>query len=172
MNVIVPALALLASLPWLLSANAAPLQDPKPAAAAAPVLPALAWMAGEWRGKVDGADVVEWHSDPAGGTIVMASKELRDGRTSLFDFGLIRETDAGVAFVPYPHGKPSKAFLLSGFDAKVQSARFSNEKHDFPRHFVFAREGDKLTITLTGDEGGKPMHIEYALDLAAGARPR
>ncbi len=165
MNLLLPTFALFLSIPWLLPTAQEPAPSTKPPAP----LAALAWLAGEWRGKLDGADVVEWHSDPAGGAIVMASKELKSGKAPFFDFGLIAEKDGKVTFVPYPKGKASVPFVLTGFEAKVQSATFVNEQHDFPKKFVFARKGDALTITLTGDEGGKPTTVVYELKLA-GAR--
>src|SRR5436190_7016362 len=76
----------------------------------------LAWLAGEWRGKAGDSDVVSWNSDPAGGMIVMATKEMESGKVSLFDFGVVSERADGIAFVPYPFGKASVPFLLEGHD--------------------------------------------------------
>src|SRR6185503_14532164 len=94
--------------------------SPKPANE----LAGLAWLAGEWRGKVGDTDVVEWHSDPDGGAIVMASKELTGGKVSLFDFGIVTAKDGKIAFTPYPNGKSSVAFSLAGFDPQVERATF------------------------------------------------
>lgn len=138
--------------------------SPAPTERADSPLTSLGWLAGEWRGKAEGADVVSWHSDPDGGTIVMASKELQGGKLSLFDFGVVRERDGNVAYVPYPYGKPSVAFLLEGHDPKVARARFVNASHDFPKVFVFERKGgDELAITLEGDQGGRSTRVEYTL---------
>lgn len=126
----------------------------------------LAWLAGEWRGKAGDTDVVEWHSDPKGGMIVMATKELSGGKASLFDFGVISERAEAIAFVPYPYGKPSVPFLLEGHDPKVKRARFVNAAHDFPQSFTFTRdEKDGLTIVLEGVEKGEARRIEYTLAL-------
>jgi hypothetical protein len=143
-------------------------QTPAPAAknSAESPLASLGWLAGEWRGKAESADVVSWHSDPDGGMIVMATKELTNGKVSLFDFGIVSERNGKAAFVPYPYGKPSVAFLLEGHDPKVQRARFANADHDFPKSFLFERKSaDELSIVLEGDEGGKPTKVEYALKL-------
>ncbi len=131
---------------------------------AAEILPGLAWLAGEWRGTVDGAEVVSWHSDPSGGMIVMAGKEVQDGHVRLFDFGVVSERDGHVGYVPHPFGKPSVAFLLTGFDPALKRAAFVNEAHDFPKRFVFElTEAGALRITLTGDEGGQAMEVAYEL---------
>lgn len=141
-------------------------QERAPAEKKAIDLQTLGWLAGEWRGKAGTADVVSWHSDPAGGMIVMATKELEGGKLSLFDFGVVSERQGKVGYVPYPYGKPSVVFLLEDYDPEVRKARFVNAKHDFPKSFLFERRGkDELAIVLEGDEGGKPTRVEYALAL-------
>ncbi len=39
-------------------------------------------------------------SDPAGGMILMATKDLKDGELMLFDFGVVSARETAVAFVP------------------------------------------------------------------------
>lgn len=147
-----------------------PQQSPPPASSGGE-LAALSWLAGEWRGKAGDTDVVSWHSDPDGGMIVMATKELTDGKVSLFDFGVVTAKHDKVAFVPYPYGKPSVAFLLTDFDPKLERAAFVNEQHDFPKRFVFERTSQgSLRITLTGDERGRPTTVEYELNRVGAAR--
>ena len=139
-------------------------QEPEPKPASDGALQALAWLAGEWRGKAGETDVVSWHSDPAGGMIVMATKEIEDGKVSLFDFGVVSERNGHVGFVPYPYGKASVAFLLEDFDPARERALFANREHDFPKSFLFERKGDDaLAIVLEGDEGGQHSKVEYAL---------
>ena len=144
-------------------------QDPKPPAPkpATGKVADLAWMAGEWRGKVGDADTVQWHSDPQGDRIAMASKDMPPGLPASFDFGLISERNGAVAFVPFPGGKPGPAFRMTECDGKTQRVVFANDKHDFPKQFVYQRKGNAMTITLTGDEAGKPTTIIYDLKLAA-----
>jgi len=145
---------------------------PVRAPAAGDALPALAWLAGEWRGTVGEAEVVSWHSDPAGGMIVMASKEVKGGHASLFDFGVISERGDQVGYVPYPYGKPSVAFLLTGFDPAVRRAEFVNEVHDFPQRFVFELTAEgRLRITLTGDQDGHAAQMSYELARVAAGDP-
>lgn len=132
-----------------------------------PSLAQLAWLAGEWRGTVDGAEVVSWHSDPSGGMIVMASKEVRNGKASMFDFGIVSSRNDQVGYVPYPYGKPSVAFQMTESDAKARRVTFANEEHDFPQRFVFERGADDvLSITLSGGEGEQAQTVVYQLRLA------
>ena len=148
----------------LLVSGPAPRQS-APATVSGGELSALAWLAGEWRGKAGDTDVVSWHSDPNGGMIVMATKELTNGKVSLFDFGIVSAKNDKVAYVPYPYGKPSVPFLLTDFDPTVERAAFVNEQHDFPKRFVFEKTKDaRLRITLTGDEGGQATTVEYELN--------
>src|SRR5688572_12610386 len=149
---------------------AAPPQDPAPAPPPPPeqAIASLGWLAGEWRGKAGDAEVVSWHSDPRGGAIAMATKELTGGKLSLFDFGIVLAKDGTVGFTPFPFGKASRTFRLTNFDPKKERALFANEQHDFPKRFLFERTApDTLRITLTGDERGKPTRVEYELKLAA-----
>jgi hypothetical protein len=142
---------------------------PRAAPPPAADLASLAWLAGEWRGRVGEAEVVSWHSDPSGGAIVMASKEIEGGHLTLFDFGLVREGDGQVAYQPFPFGKPGPAFLLEAPQAGVQRAVFANAAHDFPQRFTFERKGDTLAIVLEGDQGEGPMSVAYELKLAGAA---
>jgi hypothetical protein len=160
-------------------AGAAPVAPPADATEGEPpgpsgreLLVALSWLAGEWHGRVGEQDVVSWHSGPEGGMIVMATKEVKDGELTLYDFGVISARETSITYVPYPYGKPSVPFLLTDFDPAVQRAVFVNEEHDFPKRFAWERTaGNALRITLTGDEGGEPLQVVYELALAASPAP-
>jgi hypothetical protein len=96
----------------------------------------------------------------------MAARETRKGKAPFFDFGVITSSGDKVVYTPYPAGQKAQGFELTAGDPKAKKAVFSNEKHDFPKRFTFARAKDALTITLEGDEGGKPRSELYELRLS------
>jgi hypothetical protein len=126
---------------------------------------ALGWLAGSWRG-TDGRSVWETcYSTPEGGQIVSASKEMRGGRAVMFDFERFRTTSDAVVLTPYPFGKKSVDFTLTGHDPAVKKAVFVNEEHDFPKRFTYAIDAEgRLTIRLEGEQRGKPVKLELKLE--------
>jgi hypothetical protein len=102
-------------------------------------------------------------TSPEGGEIVSCSKEIADGRCVFYELERFLVEQDEVVLVPHPGGRPSKDhFPLS--DLGEKRATFSNEQHDFPKHLTYERKAeDRLVITLTGDEGGKPRTEVYDL---------
>jgi hypothetical protein len=89
---------------------------------------------------------------------------IEHGKVSLFDFERFREKDGAVLLTPFPRGKASMDFTLTGFDPAVKRAVFVNEKNDFPSRLTYEVGADQhLEITLEGEQGGEPMR--FSLDL-------
>jgi hypothetical protein len=123
-------------------------------------LAALSWLAGAWHN--DTFETV--YTTPRGGEIVSASKFIQQDAAVFFDFERFFQRGDEVVMTPFPGGKKSVAFVLTGFDPKVRSARFVNEAHDFPKTLTYERTGEKtLRITLTGDEKGKARKMVLEL---------
>ncbi len=139
--------------------QAAP-QDSVPRAA--DVLAGMGWLEGAWRGTA-GTNVFEaCYTSPEGGEIVGCSKEIANGRAVFFELERFLTEGDEVVLVPHPGGRASVRFLLS--DLGEKRATFSNEEHDFPKHLTYERKAeDRLVITLTGDENGKPRTETYDL---------
>src|SRR5262245_42168960 len=80
--------------------------------AAAARLASLGWLEGRWSGPSSeaGATLETVYSSPDAGMIVSASKESRDGRTTMFDFERMEVRRGQVVMTPYPFGKPSVGF--------------------------------------------------------------
>lgn len=125
----------------------------------------LAWLAGAWAGTIDGGTWEAVYSTPAGGEIVSANKELRDGRVTMIEFEHFRTVEDKLVLTPFPFGKRSSAsFTLSALDRTAKRAVFSNPAHDFPREITYHRaDEDRLVITVTGEQDGKSTTL--TLDL-------
>ncbi len=138
------------------------------ASTAAEILAGMTWLEGHWRGAVDANVFEACYTSPEGGEIVSCSKEIANGRVVFYELERFLIDGDEVVLVPHPGGKASVRFLLSDFGEK--RATFSNEAHDFPKHLTYERKAeDRLVITLTGNENGKPQTEMY--DLKRKAKP-
>ena len=127
----------------------------------------LGWLAGHWIGSSEGGVVYESHySDPTGGLIVSAHKEIRKGRAVSADFEMFFEKDGRVIFHPSPNGNKSEhSFPLVSYDALARRAVFENREHDFPQVFIYEQPTlDVLRITLEGPgKDGNPKRIVFEM---------
>ena len=101
----------------------------------------LGFLAGLWTGSDGKSDWESCYTTGAGGQLVGASKELRDGKVIMMDFEHFYVLDGTVRMRPYPFGKRSVEFELTRFDAENQRAIFVNLEHDFPKSFIYHRTG-------------------------------
>jgi hypothetical protein len=134
---------------------------------AKPTVAQLDWLAGTWRGTAnDGAEWETIYTPPTGGMVLSASKEMKGGRTVMYDFERFQQKGDDVVMVPYPFGKKSVEFTLTSYDADAKKAIFENPEHDFPRKFTYQRTADdKLSIALVGDMGGGDVEVTIDLTL-------
>ncbi|MHC5209595.1 MAG: DUF6265 family protein [Planctomycetota bacterium] len=124
----------------------------------------LAFLSGAWRGSDGSSEWETWYSSPAGGRIVSASKELRDGRAVMFDFETIDAGEDGLRLTPFPFGKQSVSFALTSYSAADRRAVFENPQHDFPRRFTYERVADdRLEILLEGELQGEALRVHLRL---------
>lgn len=133
---------------------------PKPAATATKKgLAALDWLSGSWTGSDgEGGAWETCYTSTDGASILSSSKEMRQGRTVMFDFEVWSEKDGKVVMTPYPHGKRSVDFTAKDFDPAKRRILLENAGHDFPRTFTYeVGEDGKLRITLAGEQGGSPL---------------
>jgi len=118
----------------------------------------LGWLAGHWIGSTESGTVYESHySDPTGGLIVSAHKEIRNGRAVSADFEMFFVKDGRIVFHPSPNGRKSEhSFPLVDYDALARRAVFENREHDFPQVFIYEQSApDQLRITLEGPGKGR-----------------
>lgn len=125
---------------------------------------ALAWLSGRWVGGGGDEGIEAVYTTTSGGVMLSSTKFLNKGTCVFYDFERFFLRGKDVIMTPFPAGNRSVEFTLNGFKPKIKRARFSNEKHDFPKHLTYERTGDKtLKITLEGEEAGKAKKM--VLDL-------
>lgn len=139
--------ACMASTPPTPSVRLDPLQVPPPGG---DPLASVAFLAGCWRSPEGAGTVLEerW-SPPEGGVMLGTSRFVRDGRTVSFEFGLIRESESGVVYLPHPGGTASThGFRMTRSGAG--EALFEAPDHDYPKRIAYRRVPGGLQARIDG----------------------
>ncbi|MEN3748231.1 DUF6265 family protein [Sphingomonas sp. HF-S3] len=117
------------------------------------------WMAGDWctAGPADNRTCEHW-SRPAGGMMLGASHELRQGSTRSFEYMRIVMENGVPVFSAQLNGRPPTAFKGAADGAGI---RFVNEGHDYPQQVRYWREGDELVAEIALKDGTKPNRWRF-----------
>lgn len=130
------------------------------AAAPAPTVDDLGWMAGSWVQEKDGRWTEEYWTIPRGGVMLGASRSGRGEVLREFEFlRLQADADGAISYLAQPGGRPPVAFRLAQHDA--MTATFENPAHDYPQRLRYVRKGDIMTATISMIDGSKPMSWTY-----------
>ena len=114
----------------------------------APKLEDLGWMAGHWRGTVDGVEYEEVWLAPSGRLMLGMHREVTAAKPAWFEFLRIEERSDGIFYVAMPGGNPPTDFKM-----KIVSAtrvEFENRQHDFPQRIVYRLDGPRLCAEVSG----------------------
>lgn len=124
-------------------------------------LDSLAWLAGSWSGTTDKIFSEEHWMAPRGNTMVGMHRDLRDGRTLIFEFMRIEATPEGIVFMAQPKGRPATPFPM--VEMGPRRVVFANPKHDYPQRIIYAlaREG-VLQARVEGERNGKLWFEEWS----------
>jgi hypothetical protein len=92
-----------------------------------------------------------------------SSRTVRDGRTTEYEFVIVRETAGGqLAYEVSPSGRAPTVFTsISLDDAGIV---FENLQHDFPQRVAYRRNGDDLLAWIEGpakNAPGQMRRIEF-----------
>ena len=129
----------------------------------------LAWLTGCWEFTRGNRNVTEQWTDAAGGTILGVSRTIVDGKTTEYEFIVIREAAGRLEFVAKPSRQPEAVF--TSVTVAPDEVIFANPKHDFPTRIRYRRQSDgNLTATIEGTIDGKPRAVEFPYQ-AATCRP-
>jgi hypothetical protein len=161
---LVPVLVAAAAAAFALSASA---EEKKTSARIAD----LSWLEGAWRHAAGDDSFDECWTGAAGGTMAAVSRDVTQGRTSMYELSTIETTETGLVLRIRHFGeglapwKSEAAGPGSWPLAKCegQEAVFEDPARDFPRTIVYRRDKDVLKATLDGKRGDKPMHMEFEL---------
>lgn len=133
-------------------------QDSSPAN---PTIKDLGWMAGDWEGKLGGAQIEEHWTKPAGGTMIGMGRALGGDRTLFFEYLRIEQRKAGIVYIAHPAAAKGTEFKLTKWDA--DSATFENPAHDNPKIIVYRKTKDGLAARTEGDEDGRRVTQDIVL---------
>jgi hypothetical protein len=133
--------------------EAAILQAAKPSAGD------VGWMAGCWGFTRNGRHVVEQWLPAEGGTLMGVSRTVANGKTTEYEFLVIRSGANGLEYVAKPSKQPETVFTATRVTAT--EAVFENPAHDFPKKIHYTRSGDALTAAIEGPMNGQNRRIEF-----------
>ena len=124
-----------------------------------PTVKDVAWIAGCWGVDRNGRHVSEQWMPPDGGTMMGVSRTVAGGKTTEWEFLIIREGAKGLEYVAKPSGQAEATFTAATASARV--VVFENPAHDFPKRVVYKRDGDTLTAAIEGPMNGQNRRIEF-----------
>jgi uncharacterized protein DUF6265 len=150
---------MLLTITTLLAALALPLQTTGPA------VKDVAWIAGCWDLTRSGRHVAEQWMAPEGGTMIGVSRTVAGGKTTEWEFLIVREGAKGLEYVAKPSGQAEATFTSTR--VSPNEAVFENPAHDFPKRIIYKREGDTLTASIEGPMNGQTRRIDFPYTKAA-----
>lgn len=124
----------------------------------------LAWLTGCWQ--VDGAEAgsgEQW-STAAGGTILGASRTVKGGKTTAYEFVQIRLTVPGqLAYIVQSGGEAPVEFNLLRQD-KPNEFIFANLDNPFPSRIIYRHDSErKVHASIVGTLKGKLTTIHFPM---------
>jgi len=125
----------------------------------------VAWMSGCWDHTRNGRHVAESWTPVEGGTLMGVSRTVVNGKTTEWEFLIIREGAKGLEYVAKPSGQPETTFTATSVSAT--EVVFENPAHDFPKKIVYKRDGDALTASIEGPMNGQTRKIDFPYKKAA-----
>lgn len=131
----------------------------------APSLKDVSWISGCWDLTRNARHVAETWTSAEGGTMMGVSRTVNAGKTSEWEFLIIREGAKGLQYVAKPSGQPEATFTATAVSGT--EVVFENPAHDFPKKIVYKRDGDSLVASVEGPMNGQTRRIELAYQKAA-----
>ena len=119
----------------------------------------VGWLSGCWGFTRNGRHVIENWTPVEGGTLIGVSRTVSNGRTSEYEFLLIRSGANGLEYVAKPSGQAEGTFTATRVTAN--EVVFENPAHDFPKKIMYTRNGDSLTAAIEGPMNGQTRRIEF-----------
>ena len=126
---------------------------------AKPAVDDVAWLSGCWGFTRNGRHVIEHWAPVEGGTLIGVSRTVANGKTTEYEFLLIRSGANGLEYVAKPSGQAEATFTAA--TATASEVVFENPAHDFPKKIGYKRSGDALTAWIEGPMNGQTRRIEF-----------
>src|SRR3569832_1593998 len=96
----------------------------------APSIKDVAWMTGCWELTRNGRHITEQWMPHEGGTMIGMSRTVAGGKTSTWEFLMIREASHGLDYFGKPSGQAEATFSAAAVTGS--EVAFDNPAHDFP----------------------------------------
>ena len=125
----------------------------------------VSWMSGCWESARGGRHIVEQWTAAEGGTLLGMSRTVVNGKTTEYEFLLIRETANGLEYVARPSGQPEATF--TAVRVSNDEVVFENPTHDFPTRIIYKRQSDGLAAAIEGRMYGQVRRIDFPYTKAA-----
>ena len=123
-------------------------------------------MAGCWELTRGTRHVVEQWTVPDGGTMLGVSRTVSNGKTTEYEFIIIREAAGTLEYVAKPSGQPEAVF--TSVRVSGDEAIFEAPHHDFPTRIHYRRRSDGgLLATIEGTMKGARRVVEFPYRMAA-----
>lgn len=129
----------------------------------------VAWLAGCWEFTRGARHVTEQWTRPDGGTMLGLSRTISNGKTTEYEFVLLREAGGRLEYVARPSRQAEAVF--TSVRVSADEAIFENPQHDFPTRIHYRRQADgRLLATIEGTVNGNRRTIEFPYQPAACGR--
>src|SRR5262245_23156026 len=122
-------------------------------AAAPPTVKDVGWISGCWEYTRNTRHVAEHWLPVEGDTMIGVSRTVNAGKTTEWEFLMIRSGPKGIDYVAKPSGQAEATFTAAA--ATATEVVFENPAHDFPKKIGYKRSGDALTAWIEGPMNGQ-----------------
>ena len=119
----------------------------------------VGWLAGCWEFTRGNRHVTEQWTSADGGTMLGLSRTINGGKTTEYEFVVIREADGRLEYVAKPSRQPEAVF--TSVRVTGDEAIFENPQHDFPTRIHYRRQADGLLAAIEGSINGSRRTIEF-----------
>ncbi len=126
-----------------------------------PTIADLTWLAGSWHTTGKRAQVDEYWSAPAGGSLIGMSRTIVGDKTVEFEYVRIEQRTDAIYYVAHPKARcPGTDFKLTRLSG--QEVIFENPAHGFPKRIIYRKTLDgSLVASIDAGEGTKSQNFSY-----------
>lgn len=123
----------------------------------------VAFLTGCWTGPSRGGGTIEeFYTAATGDRMLGATRYLRGGKVTDFEFTQVVAAEAGPVMIPQPKGNPPEPFPWKEGDGTF--ATWDRGGSDFPQRVAYrAIGGDSLIAAIEGAANGQPRRIEWRM---------
>jgi len=127
----------------------------------------LDFMTGCWEGTFQaegGSGIIEeYYTSPSDNLMLGTTRYILEGRTVMWEFSKLEESEGEVVLTPFPRGQASEHdFKMTSLGE--EEVLFEAPEHDFPRRISYRRDGERLIARI--DDGTDEVVDEWEMEPA------